>query len=736
MSEFGQELTILYASETGVAEDVAYSIYDILRRRLTLPVKTDVAVISVDSYDVMKLPAEQIVVFVVSTTGDGEVPHTMRNLWTFLLRRNLLSNSLSAVRTAVFGLGDSSYEKYNACARKLAARLRQLGSVELLSLGLGDDQAPLGYIGALGPWTHSLLEALGANSGNGHNIELDDTCEDQYTVTIVQSPVDTCCDERPAVRAAVDEYTTLFNDSTAHRPHLIDTCVKSLASSNNSGFVTGAKCGTGAFKSPDNTRCALPHAIVARVVRNARMTATEWPQEVRDICLDFSCSLDWLRTQAVKDGRTPRWPLFRAGDVACIHPKNPRSVVDRMLRLIPCLGSDEASGTAYLPEISLPADSFLSIKRKRDQKASSRTELQRRNRIGDFSCTALQLLTWHLDLCGMPRRSFFAGIAKFATKEEEREKLLELASAEGTSLYYEYCQRERRTYVEVLEEFPSVRVPLHHLLEVIPVLQARHYSIASSGYNERNSAMLDLCVAVTTATTPYGRKRRGLCSSYLAAAKPGEEIFLWLRSGTFANPGLDTPVLLIGPGTGVAPMRAILQERRFFMDRYRQSTGLALKAPDNDNPSTLLFFGCRRRKFDFLYQLEWEGLLATSLSIPDPDSSMAVSDTDQDYFCDKSSPLKESVCVAFSQDVPEGSAKTYVTHKLRKHGVTVVRMLEAGAHVYIAGSARSMPSGVRHAIVDCIAMYSQGGPLPVEEAERRVRDLEKTGRYLVEAWTA
>jgi len=331
----------------------------------------------------------------------------------------------------------------------------------------------------------------------------------------------------------------------------------------------------------------------------------------------------------------------------------------------------------------------------------------------------------------MPRKSFFAGIAHFASKEEEREKLVELASAGGASLYYEYCQRERRTYVEVLEEFPSVRVPLHRLLELIPLLQPRHYSVASSGYNSDNMAEVELCVAVTTATTPYGRKRKGLCSSYLAATVPGEEVLMWLRSGTFANPGLDTPVILIGPGTGLAPMRALQQERQFFMRALARNTGLDLYPRSNVDPGTLIFYGCRRRKSDFLYRGEWKTLearagVAQQLVVPDPG----------DYFCDKSSPLLDTICVAFSQDGPEGTAKTYVTHKIRKHGAMVARLIDIGAHVYVAGSATSMPADVRKAIIDCLVLHAQGGNMSQEEAERRLKAMEKAGKYAVEAWSA
>eukprot|EP00605_Chrysophyceae_sp_TOSAG23-4_P000359 GSChrysophyteH1.ASY1.ANO1.406.1 assembled CDS len=357
--------------------------------------------------------------------------------------------------------------------------------------------------------------------------------------------------------------------------------------------------------------------------------------------LDFGSSLKSLFQQASCEGQQLQWPLFRAGDVVCVHPKNPKAMVDRMLLMVPsrCTSSVVAASSADGNRDSggLSKDVFLSIKRLQSNILTG--EKQRRNRLGSFSCTAHQLFTSHLDICGIPRRSFFAGLAEFATYEEEKEKLLELASPDGASLYYDYCLREKRSY----------------LLEILPLLQPRHYSVASSGYNGYNTAVMQLCVAVASSTTPYGRKVAGVCSTYLAQTRLGEEVVVWVRRGTFANPGLHVPLVLVGPGTGVAPMRALLQERRFLAECLNTSGGIDVPGEEKTHPDTLLFFGCRKRSNDFLYKEEWSALTSESVS---------------------------PVCVAFSQDGAENAPKTYVTHKLRLHGKLVAHLIDAGAHVY------------------------------------------------------
>ena len=113
-----------------------------------------------DEYDVTKLPHERCVVFVASTTGEGTVPDNMRSFWRFLLRKDLPPGSLGAMRHACFGLGDSSYPKFNFAAKRLHRRLLQLGSTALLELGLADDQDDLGLDQTLAPWLEALRARL------------------------------------------------------------------------------------------------------------------------------------------------------------------------------------------------------------------------------------------------------------------------------------------------------------------------------------------------------------------------------------------------------------------------------------------------------------------------------------------------------------------------------------------------------------------------------------------------
>ena len=188
---------------------------------------------------------------------------------------------------------------------------------------------------------------------------------------------------------------------------------------------------------------------------------------------------------------------------------------------------------------------------------------------------------------------------------------------------------------------------------------------------------LDLCVAVTSTKTRLGRLRLGLCSNYLASLSKGDRVVLWIRKGTFKAPSIDVPLIMIGPGTGVAPMRAFLQERKQQERTIHSDSNFHLNSTASPSPSveeqlsvqssqslqssphrrgsTILFFGCRKRQSDFLYGTEWQ-----------PNSA-----ADADLYADPEGNI--SVITAFSRDQ---ESKLYVTHKIRAHADLVWQALE------------------------------------------------------------
>ncbi|CCQ15748.1 Sulfite reductase [NADPH] flavoprotein alpha-component [Rhodococcus sp. AW25M09] len=238
-----------------------------------------------------------------------------------------------------------------------------------------------------------------------------------------------------------------------------------------------------------------------------------------------------------------------------------------------------------------------------------------------------------------------------------------------------------RDVVDVLDLDRSSTLDPAEFLGLLRPLQHRVYSISSSPTAHEGT------VHLTVSTVRYRsaeRDRGGVCSTYLAdRVGDGNEAGVFLSPNkSFRLPSDDTPIIMIGPGTGVAPFRAFLHERR-----ARGATG--------DN---WLFFGDQHRSTDFLYadelaEFERDGLL-TRLDL------------------------------AFSRDQHE---KIYVQHRMRESGQQLYGWLEAGAHLYVCGDAARMAKSVDEALHEIVAEH--GGHSP-DAAEDYVNELKRSKRYL------
>ncbi|XP_062106304.1 NADPH-dependent diflavin oxidoreductase 1 isoform X3 [Humulus lupulus] len=295
-----------------------------------------------------------------------------------------------------------------------------------------------------------------------------------------------------------------------------------------------------------------------------------------------------------------------------------------------------------------------------------------------------------------PRRYFFEVMSNFATASHEKERLQYFASPEGRDDLYQYNQRERRTVLEVLRDFPSVNMPFEWLVQLVPPLKTRAFSISSS--LSAHPKQVHLTVSVVTWTTPFKRKRSGLCSTWLSKLDPELCIFVpvWFIKGSLPPPPPSLPLILVGPGTGCAPFRGFVEER-------------AIQSATQEIAPVVFFFGCRNEENDYLYRDFW---------LSHAQDGGVLSETKGGGFY-----------VAFSRDQPQ---KVYVQHKIREHSERVWKLLSEGAAIYVAGSSTKMPSDALSTFEEVISKESGA---PREAAVRWLRALEKAGKYHVEAWS-
>lgn len=193
---------------------------------------------------------------------------------------------------------------------------------------------------------------------------------------------------------------------------------------------------------------------------------------------------------------------------------------------------------------------------------------------------------WNLNV--VPRPRAFELLALHSTNDLEREKLIEFTTPEGQQDLFSYANRPRRTILEVLHEFPhsvrSLKLPV--LFEIFEPIKPRSFSIASC----RQSGCLDLLVAIVEYRTMLKTPRKGLCSNWLAGLHQGDRFRAVIKKGTMKLPKESErtlPIVMVGPGTGLAPFRSILQEAQ-----WRRSEGV-------ESGRMALFFGSRNRRGDF-----------------------------------------------------------------------------------------------------------------------------------------
>ncbi|KAI9821798.1 MAG: NADPH-cytochrome P450 reductase [Pycnora praestabilis] len=638
MDESGKNCVILYGSQTGTAEDYASRLAKEGSSRFGL--KTMVADLEDFEYDSLDtFPDDKIAFFVLATYGEGEPTDNAVDFYEFITGEDVTfgqgggvdDKPLSPMKYVAFGLGNNTYEHYNSMVRRVNAALEKLGAKRIGEAGEGDDGAGTMEEDFLA-WKEPMWSALATSMGLE---EREAVYEPVFGVT-----------EKEGMSAEADEVYL----GEPNKNHL-----------------------EGASKGPYNAH----NPYIAPIAESKEIFTVK----------DRNC----LHMEIDVSGSNLS---YQTGDHIAIWPTNAGKEVDRFLNVL---------------GLSPKRHMVISVK-----------GLDPTAKIPFPTPTTYDAaVRYHMEICGPVSRQFVSTLAPFAPDESSKGEMSRLGS--DKDYFQEKISSRYLNIAQTLEMAGGsekwTTVPFSLLIEGVHKIQPRYYSISSSSLVQKNK--ISITAAVESITIP-GEPHivKGVTTNYLLALKQkqhgttdpdphgltyditgprnkydGIHVPVHVRHSNFKLPSDPSkPIIMIGPGTGVAPFRGFVQERA-AQAKSGQQVG-----------KTILFYGCRKKTEDFLYQKEWEEykeLLGDSFEL----------------------------VTAFSR---EGPKKVYVQHKLKEHSKQINDLLLERANFYVCGDAANMAREV-NIVLGQIVSEQRG--LPETKGEEIVKAMRSSNQYQEDVWS-
>ena len=655
----------------------------------------------VDVNDV--LSPGNVLVYVVSSTGDGDAPDNCDSFFTKLKRVAKRAPDACGLGTqyCVLGLGDQNYSAFMAIPRSFTLAMEKAGASAFYPRGEADDT--LGLYEYCEAWREKLwtplrdavkrAPELEANPALGAKKPKEDGPEaakdEPSRVTASARPPAGSGRERPGEAPGPAPPST--------PPPLKEADLVGVPALPACRVVVSMHA-TRATRplDEDDAPCDGPHTAespyLAPVTRSKLMTDPASDRRVLHLEFDLTAA---KRAASL---------AYEPGDSIGVLPRNDPELVSELASRL---------GLSLESSFDLTWASEHASANQNQNQPPPLPNVRRPCVVGD-------VLSRSVDITSVPRKSLLRALAEACAESEDRLKLLYLCSRGGRDAYKREMVEEAPTLVDLLTTIaPSCAPDLATLLDALTPLQPRMYSITTAP--EAHPGKPAVAFSVVSFQTPQGAARRGVATHWLdrsttrgadASSSFRCPVFI-KRSIAFRPPeDLSTPMLMIGPGTGVAPFRGFLQRRAAMIDAAKKKAARDGEAADVVAPGdAFLFFGCRAPTEDFLYRDEFEAFAA--------DGTLT------------------KLVTAFSRENPD-QPKVYVQHKIREHAAAVAALIVSSddARVYVCGDGGGMAKDVHAALCEVIA--SHGGVEGVtcaEDAGKMLAEMTKAGRYVRDIWS-